>query len=228
MREVIIDTETTGLEVAEGHRLVSIGCVEVLDGRPTGAEQEWLINPQRDVPEEASRVHGLTLEALSDKPIFSEIADDVIAFIRDAQLVMHNAPFDMSFLNSELKSCGLSTLAANPVVDTLVLARRMFPGEPANLDALCRRYDVSLQERQLHHGALLDARLLARVYCLMAFGNQVELGLAIDRHKNRSLSQATPQEQRNFKLLEPNPQEKAAHTELVKKLHQPLWENNDA
>ncbi|MBC6444352.1 MAG: DNA polymerase III subunit epsilon [Alphaproteobacteria bacterium GM202ARS2] len=226
MREVVVDTETTGLDVAEGHRLVSIGCVEVQDGRISGNEKEWLINPQRAIPEEAMAVHGLTNEALADKPTFSALAEEVMAFLGDAQLVMHNAPFDMSFLNAALRDCQLPTIGSGRVVDTLVLARRLFPSEPASLDALCRRYDVSLRERQKHHGALLDARLLAKVYCLMAFGDQAELGLAVDRRKTADTEARQP-EQRAFKLQQPTQQEQEAHSHMLSNLQESLWENAD-
>lgn len=162
MREIILDTETTGLSPAAGHRLVDIGCVELMDGAPTGVTFQRYINPQRDVPKEAVAVHGLDGAFLQQYPPFAHIAQEFLAFIGDATLVIHNAKFDMAFLNAELGWVQQPPLS-NTIVDTVQLARQKFPGSPANLDALCKRFNVDLSTRT-KHGAIVDALLLAKVY----------------------------------------------------------------
>jgi len=181
MREVVFDTETTGLDPADGHRVVEIGGVELLRGAVTGRSFHVYVNPERDMPAEAQRVHGISAEFLADKPRFEDasVADAFVAFIGDAKLVAHNAEFDMRFVNAELARIGKPQLA-NPVVDTMRLARRMFPGAPVNLDALCTRFGIDTKERERHgHGALLDSRLLAEVYVELTGGAQG--GLALGR-----------------------------------------------
>lgn len=179
MREIILDTETTGLKPAEGHRIVEIGCVELVNSIPTGRTWHCHLNPERDVPQKAYEVHGLSTEFLSDKPLFGDRADELLAFIEGAMIVMHNAPFDFGFLNAELERVPLPLLRWDRVIDTLALARRRHPGAPASLDALCRRYGVDLSERETEgHGALLDCRLLASVYVELVGGNQARLELA--------------------------------------------------
>ena len=163
MREIILDTETTGLDPNEGHRLVEIGCVEMIDRNPTGATWHKYFNPERDMPVEAFNVHGLSAEFLSDKPLFAELAQEFVDFVGDAHLVIHNAGFDMRFLNAELKRVNLAVLAMDRVVDTLAMARRKHPGARASLDELCQRYGIDNSKR-VKHGALLDAEILAEVY----------------------------------------------------------------
>ena len=179
VRRIILDTETTGLEPEKGHRIIEIGALEMIDRQLTGHNFHRYLNPQRDIDDGALEVHGLTLEFLQDKPKFAEIAEEFLAFIHGAELVIHNAPFDLGFLDYELSMCGkgASHVTANSrILDTLELARDLHPGQRNNLDALCKRYDVDNSSRTLH-GALLDAEILADVYLAMT-GGQVDLGLS--------------------------------------------------
>ncbi len=176
MREIVLDTETTGLDPKTGDRLVEIGCVELSNQFPTGRTYHVYINPDRPMPREAFEVHGLSDAFLADKPRFEDIADEFLAFVDGARLVIHNAQFDMGFLNAELKRCGRITLSETLVVDTIQIARRKHPGSPANLDALCARYGIDTG-RRVKHGALLDAELLAEVYIELNGGRQADLGL---------------------------------------------------
>lgn len=178
MREIVLDTETTGLDPDTGDRIVEIGAVELLNHMPTGRTYHAYINPLRDVPAEAVNVHGLTAAFLSDKPVFSAIAAEFSAFIGDARLVIHNAAFDMRFLNAELGWAGLDGLPFSRAVDTLDIARRRFPGANNTLDALCRRFSVDNSTRE-KHGALLDSELLAEVYLELMGGRQPDLVLAV-------------------------------------------------
>jgi DNA polymerase-3 subunit epsilon len=178
MREIVIDTETTGLDPDTGDRIVEIGAVELLNHMPTGRSFHAYVNPQRDVPFEAVQVHGLTTQFLSDKPNFSAVAGEFAAFIGDARLVIHNAAFDMKFLNAELGWAGLAGVSWARAVDTLELARRRFPGAQNSLDALCRRFGVDNSGRQ-KHGALLDSELLAEVYLELMGGRQPDLTLTV-------------------------------------------------
>jgi len=172
MREIVFDTETTGLDPSKGDKLVEIGAVELVDHLPTGKEYHQYINPMRSMSEEVIKVHGLTEEFLSDKPTFAEICDDFLAFIgEDSSLVAHNATFDMNFLNWELKAIGKEELSMSRVVDTLILARKRFPGSRVNLDELCRRFKIDNSARTVH-GALLDAQLLADVYLELLGGHE--------------------------------------------------------
>jgi len=177
MREIILDTETTGLDPFEGHRIVEVGCVELVNTIPTGRTWHCYLNPERDVPYQAFEVHGLSTEFLRDKPRFAERAEELLGFIEGAMLVMHNAAFDFGFLNAELERVARPLLRWDRVVDTLALARRRHPGAPANLDALCRRYGIDLTDRE-KHGALLDCRLLAGVYVELVGGHQARLEFA--------------------------------------------------
>lgn len=178
MRQVVLDTETTGLEPGEGHRILEVGCVEIIDRRCTGRVLHHYINPERDVDEGALAVHGLSREQLADKPVFAAIAGELVEFIRGSELLIHNAPFDVGFLDAEFARLDIGvrrTTDLCTVVDTLVLARQKHPGQRVSLDALCKRYGVDNSGRELH-GALLDARLLAEVYLTMT-GGQVGLSL---------------------------------------------------
>ncbi|MBC7155147.1 MAG: DNA polymerase III subunit epsilon [Rhodobacteraceae bacterium] len=177
MREIVLDTETTGFEPAEGDRIVEIGAVELYNHMPTGKTYHQYINPQRPVPAEAFAVHGLGDDFLRDKPLFAAIAQDFLAFIGDAPLVIHNAAFDMKFLNAELGWLSLPALPMTRAVDTLAIARRKYPGSPASLDALCRRFGVDNSGRE-KHGALLDSEILAEVYLELIGGRQPDFGLA--------------------------------------------------
>jgi DNA polymerase III subunit epsilon len=177
MREIVLDTETTGFEPQEGHRIVEIGAIELFNHLPTGRSYHQYINPMRPMPKDAFEVHGLGDEFLRDKPAFAAIALDFLRFIADAPLVIHNASFDMKFLNAELDWAGMPKLAAERAVDTLLIARQRFPGSPASLDALCRRFGVDNSGRE-RHGALLDSELLAEVYLELVGGRQPDLALA--------------------------------------------------
>jgi DNA polymerase III subunit epsilon len=174
MREIVLDTETTGLDPADGHRVLEIGAVEIVHQSLTGNVFHVLINPERDVPEEAARVHGHTSAVLRDKPVFAKIIDDFLTFIGDSNLVIHNADFDVRFLNAELARLGHAALDGARVVDTLALARKKHPGQPNSLDALCDRYRVD-RSRRVRHGALLDAEILVEVYCELMGGRQRSL-----------------------------------------------------
>ena len=185
MRQIVLDTETTGLEPEQGHRIIEVGCVEMVNRRLTGRTFHHYVNPERDIDPGAQEIHGLSAEFLSDKPLFADIADDLLDFVADAELVIHNAPFDVGFLDAELVRLerqlpGIQELC--PILDTLVLAREMHPGQRNSLDALCRRYAVDNSQRELH-GALLDARILADVYLAMT-GGQAALSLGGERESS--------------------------------------------
>jgi DNA polymerase III subunit epsilon len=184
MREIILDTETTGLNPAEGHRLVEIGAVEMVNQIATGAHYHVLINPERDVPDDAFRVHGHSTAFLADKPVFAAIVHEFLGFIGEDQLVIHNAEFDMRFINAELTMAGLAVIPATRVVDTLALARRKHPGAPASLDALCDRYRID-RSRRVKHGALLDAEILVEVYGELLGGRQRSLVFASQERAGR-------------------------------------------
>ncbi|MFN7662674.1 MAG: DNA polymerase III subunit epsilon [Alphaproteobacteria bacterium] len=224
MREIILDTETTGLDPAKGDRLVEVAALEVVNCIPTGAFFHSYVNPQRDVPSEAVKVHGLTNDFLKDFPVFEKITEPFLSFIQDSQLVIHNSDFDLKFINFELKTISVETLK-NPIVDTLKLARSMFPGSPASLDALCRRFKIDSSNRT-YHGALIDCELLSEVYLELRGGRQRGLSIAhsvatCDKkvetisfadismcYKNRPFR--TP---RNFSISD---QEKEGHLQMIK------------
>lgn len=174
MREIVLDTETTGLDPYQGHRVVEIGCIELLNRIPSGQTFHRYVNPERDVPPEAVAVHGLARDFLKDQPLFAEVVDDLIAFIGNAPLVAHNAGFDLTFLNAELERAGRAALARERMIDTLLLARRKHPGSPNRLDDLCVRYGIDNSKR-IKHGALLDAEILADVYLELIEGRQAQL-----------------------------------------------------
>ena len=181
MRQVVLDTETTGLEPKQGHRIIEIGALELIDRQVTGRQFHTYINPEREIDQGALEVHGITEEFLRDKPRFAEISDDLMAFAGGAELVIHNAAFDVGFIDNELSLTGhehSSIKAVATILDTLELARDLHPGQRNNLDALCKRYDVDNSSRTLH-GALLDAEILADVYLAMT-GGQVDLGLSLE------------------------------------------------
>lgn len=179
MREIILDTETTGLDPHQGDRIVEIACLELINCIPTGRIWHRHVNPERDMPTAAFEVHGLSAAFLGDKPCFHELVDDLLAFIEGAMLVMHNAGFDLSFLNMELERLSRPLLRWERVVDTLAMARRRHPGSPCSLDALCKRYGIDLSERE-KHSALLDCRLLAGVYVELVGGHQARLDFAVE------------------------------------------------
>lgn len=187
MREIVLDTETTGLDPFDGHRIVEIGCIELINCIPTGRVWHCHLNPERDMPYQAFEVHGLSYEFLREKPRFAELADDMLGFLEGAMLVMHNAVFDFGFLNAELDRLSRPPLRWDRVVDTLALARRKHPGAPCSLDALCKRYGIDLSERD-KHSALLDCRLLAAVYVELVGGHQARLEFAVNGGQSIMLS----------------------------------------
>jgi len=219
MRQIVLDTETTGLEPSQGHNVIEIGCVEMIKRRLTGNNYHQYIKPDRDSDEDAIRIHGITNEFLADKPKFRDITADFLEYIRGAELIIHNAPFDIGFLNAELKRNGCNEKVEDicSIVDSLVLARRKHPGQKNNLDALCRRYGIDNSHRELH-GALLDSEILADVY-LMITGGQTNLLLAQEGSGESgdgeiSLRKLTSPVS-HLKVIEASPQELAAHTEFV-------------
>ena len=185
MREIVLDTETTGFEPNDGDRIVEIGAVELFNHMPTGKTFHKYINPERSMPKAAFEVHGLGDDFLRDKPVFKEIGQEFLDFVQDAKLVIHNAAFDMKFLNAELGWAGLRKLPNDQALDTLMIARKRFPGSPASLDALCRRFNITNFERDLH-GALLDSEILAEVYLELIGGRQPDLVLATSRSSGES------------------------------------------
>ena len=179
MRQIVLDTETTGLEASQGHRIIEIGCVELVNRKLTGNHYHQYVNPQREIDQGAIEVHGITSEFLADKPVFEHIARDFVEYVAGAELIIHNAPFDLGFLNAELQRLEADRAALEtdcPIIDTLVMARAKHPGQRNNLDALCQRYGVDNSQRELH-GALLDAEILADVYLMMT-GGQTTLQLS--------------------------------------------------
>ena len=177
MREIVFDTETTGFEPGEGHRIVEIGLVELMDHFPTGKSKQFYLNPERDVPIESQRIHGLSTEFLSDKPIFAHVVEEFLEFVGDATLVIHIASFDMKFINAELNRIGKTPLSMARTVDTIEIAKRKIPGARYSLDELCKRFNIDLTARA-KHGALLDAELTAQVYLELVGGRQRGLSFA--------------------------------------------------
>jgi len=195
MREIVLDTETTGLDPLRGDRLVEVGCVEIFNRMPTGLTFHRYVNPERDMPQEAFAVHGLSSEFLADKPLFSAIADELLDFIGDAPLVIHNASFDISFINAEFDRLKRPPIPRDRLVDTLLLARRKHPGVSNRLDDLCSRYAID-NSRRTKHGALLDAELLAEVYIDLIGARQSQLILADTRRFDASIQLDAPRRQR--------------------------------
>jgi DNA polymerase-3 subunit epsilon len=177
MREIVFDTETTGFEPSDGHRIVEIGCVELMDHFPTGRTLQFYLNPERDVPIESQRVHGLSAEFLADKALFAHVADEFLEFLGDSPLVIHNASFDIKFINAELSRVGRETIPLSRAIDTIEIAKRKIPGARYSLDELCKRFGVDLSART-KHGALLDAQLTAEIYLELVGGRQRGLMLA--------------------------------------------------
>lgn len=222
MREIILDTETTGLDALNGDRLVEIGCVETINHVATGRHYHVYINPERDMPAEAEAVHGLSATFLADKPIFAAVVGDFLDFIADSPLVIHNATFDIGFLNAELARLGMPKLT-NPVTDTVKIARRRFPGAAASLDALCRRFEIDNSNRTLH-GALLDAELLAEVYLELMGGRQPDLVLGAGQSIQVEVQQTViSRPVRPARPHAPTAEELAAHEAFIKGMKAPLW-----
>ncbi len=229
MREVVLDTETTGLEPEKGHRIVEIGAVELWNHVPTGRTYHQYINPERDMPAEAARVHGLTSEFLARHPIFAEIVDDFLAFIGEDPLVIHNAAFDLAFLNAELARLGRPPIPPARAIDTLELARARFPGQPASLDALCRRFGIDASARTLH-GALLDSQLLAEVYLHLLGGRQTSLALEPLAATPAATPAAAPRRRavRPPRPHAPTPEECEAHARFIATIPGALWLEEEA
>jgi DNA polymerase-3 subunit epsilon len=229
-REIVFDTETTGLNPLGGDRIVEIGCIEIENSISTGRVFHAYMNPERDMPEGAFRVHGLSSEFLADKPLFASIAEELVAFIGDARLVAHNASFDMGFLNAELVRSGHAAIGQDRVIDTLVIARRKHPNASNSLDALCLRYNIDTS-RRVKHGALLDAELLADVYSELLGGRQTVLGLVESASDDESVqssdSLAGKARQRpEYLLPRLSDAEQAAHSAFIAELgNESQWQN---
>jgi DNA polymerase III subunit epsilon len=219
MRQIVLDTETTGLEVEQQHRVIEIGCVELVNRRLTGKSFHRYLNPEREIDEGAQQVHGLTRERLAKEPTFSQVHVEFLEFVRDAELIIHNAPFDVAFLNAELARVEFAHRVADlcRVLDTLALARQMHPGQRNNLDALCKRYSVDNSNRD-YHGALLDARILADVYLAMT-GGQGSLTLSAEsdtvRSRARNAAPARTLTDVRIVVVKANDEELAAHEHVL-------------
>lgn len=224
MREIVFDTETTGFSFADGDRLVEIGCIEMFNRVETGKSFHAYFHPERDMPAEAQRVHGLSAAFLADKPLFGHGADELIAFLGDAPLVAHNANFDFGFLNGELGRCGRPLIGMHRMVDTIVIARQRHPGAKHSLDALCSRYGIDRSARTFH-GALLDAQLLAQVYVELTGGRQIGLGLLTDTPvlEPQTAPASGPVTIRPPRNFAPSDAELARHAAFLSSVSNPLW-----
>lgn len=227
MREVIFDTETTGLDPRSGDRMVEIGCVEMVNKVATGNTYHAYYNPERDMPAGAEAVHGLSASFLSDKPLFADKAQELLDFLEDAPLVAHNAGFDFGFLNAELAIISMAPICTSRMVDTVALARRKHPGAKLSLDALCSRYGVDRSHR-VRHGALLDAELLAQVYVELTGGRQIGLELAAEATRIVNIAEipvpaAAPQNRRAPRAHSASAEELSRHQEFLKRINSPLW-----
>lgn len=227
-RIIALDTETTGIKPEDGHRIVEIGCVEIIDRIITPNKFHCYLNPKRDVPKEAVKVHGLTYEFLKDKELFESVYENFLEYISDSILVIHNAKFDMNFLNSELKNVGASILSFDRIIDSLDIARKTFPGSPNDLDSLCRRYNISTTHRE-KHGALIDAELLARVYIELIGGTQEVISFTDNKsnqfnENNKKVEyNKTYREPRHFPISE---EEATSHKTFIEtKIKNSLWIN---
>jgi DNA polymerase-3 subunit epsilon len=226
IREIILDTETTGLDPFDGHRIVEVGALEMKNKVVTGKKFHFYINPERDMPSEAYRIHGISGEFLKTKPLFSEIVEDFLNFIDGSKLVIHNAPFDIKFLNHELSRVKKPSLDLAHTIDTLVMARKMFPGMQTNLNALCKRFKIDNSGRQLH-GALKDAALLADVYIELTGGRQVTFNITNEKRnvvQNLSSEKYGVSDKENI-MIAPTKEELKKHKEFLAKICSPLWNN---
>ena len=223
MREIALDTETTGLDPFAGHKVIEIGCVEMFNRIRTGNSFQAYINPQRDVPEEAFRVHGISNAFLADKPVFAEIAKEFVEFIGDSKLVIHNAQFDLKFINYELNLLNIKPIHNDRAIDTMLIARRKFPGAPAKLDALCKRFNIDLSART-KHGALLDSELLADVYLELMGGRQETLSFEEEKSTAKIEVQKVAKPIITARSFPASEVEIAAHQAFLKKVKNPIWE----
>ena len=235
VRELILDTETTGLDYEQGHKIVEIGIVELENHLPTGSCFHYYLNPERDSDKKAQEVHGLSREFLNDKPKFSDIADEFVDYISDSIIIIHNAPFDLGFINAELIKCEMKKLNEDMIIDTLILAKKKFLGQSVSLDSLCRRFNIDLSERGVH-GALKDAKLLASVYLELIGGRQTRLDFGStnkvnlededplfnldDIYKNRSL--------RTIDHLGINDEDYKMHLESIQTINNSIWKKIDS
>ncbi len=228
IREIVLDTETTGLSARGGDKIVEIGCVELINHIPSGNHYHIYLNPQRDMPEEAFKIHGISSEFLADKPIFATKHEEFLEFISDSTLIIHNAPFDLGFLNAELKSCSKPAIKNN-IIDTVLLARKIHPGARVSLDALCKQYNISNEHRKLH-GALLDSEILAEVYLELIGGRQVGLALNSNEKSKNTKEDISNQPKQHAKRLIDLPNrisqtEQSAHEGLLKQMGKnSLWQ----
>ena len=237
MREIALDTETTGISPRDGHRIIEIGALELMHHLPTGRKLHLYINPEREIDDGAVAVHGITSDFLADKPVFADIVDEFLAFVGDDPMVIHNASFDMGFLNAELKRVDRPVLPMAQSIDTLMMARKKFPGAQANLDALCRRFGIDNSHRDLH-GALVDADLLAAVYIELLGGRQP--GLSLDSgHQTQAGDQGASnsidtdpsfhldaKKLRPIRAHAPTAEELKAHAKFLEELKNPIWQND--
>ena len=235
MREIVLDTETTGLSPQDGHRIIEIGALEMINHVSTGKTFHVYINPERLIEPEAMAVHGITDERVAGEPVFADLVDDFLNFIGDDQMVIHNAPFDMGFINAELERCGKTALPMDRAIDTLVMARKKFPGGQASLDALCRKFGIDNSHRDLH-GAMIDTDLLAEVYIELLGGKQPGLTLALDSHaidQNKDENTITANISAEKSAARParahhaSPEEMAAHQAFITSMKDPLWAEYD-
>ena len=222
MREIVLDTETTGLDPNAGHRVIEIGCIEMVNHIATGRTFHEYLDPERDVPEDAARIHGITSDMLRGKPLFADKAEALVEFLGDAKLVIHNAAFDLGFLNAELAKLDRASIPASRAIDTVQLARRKFPGSPASLDALCKRFDIDNSART-KHGALLDAELLADVYIELIGGRQPGLSLASSGDAGAAEIAPAERTPRPPRPHSASGEERAAHAQFLEKLKDPIW-----
>ncbi len=224
MRQIILDTETTGLEPKQGHRIIEIGCVELINRRKTDQHYHQYINPEREIDDGAFNVHGISTEFLSDKPRFADVAQEFIDFIRDSEIIIHNAPFDVGFIDTELKKLGRKwgkTEHYCTVIDTLTMAREKHPGQKNSLDALCKRYEIDNSKRDLH-GALLDAQILLDVYLAMTGGQET---LGFDAHEEQEAAEQNAvrlndENRKPLPIIEPTAEELAAHEKYLELLRE--------
>ena len=222
MREIVFDTETTGFDPDLGDKVVEIGCVELMNGMPTGKTFQAYVNPERDVPKSAEKIHGLSTEFLKGFPTFGVIVDDFLEFIDDSNLVAHNAEFDMKFINAELKNVGQLPIPLSRMVDTLQMARRKFPGAQNSLDALCKRFKIDNSSRTFH-GALLDSEILAEVYLELNGGRQA--GLELKEEKVKTSQKTSEETERTWpkRSFEPTADEEETHKKFVTNLKTAIW-----
>ena len=230
MREIILDTETTGLETKQGHRIIEIGCLEMINRSVTNNNIHFYINPERESDKDALKVHGLDTNFLSQKPKFIDIAKNLTDFLGESNVVAHNAKFDIEFINYELDMCGYSKnrIHEDRVVDTLLLARKKFPGSPASLDALCKKFNINLSQRS-KHGALIDASLLSQVYIELLGGRQkefnIDTALKIDSHNSKENTEQKKIFTKRDQILTLSDEDLKKHNKLLQTIRKPIWKN---